>query len=1311
MFNMPNVRLIVLLLTAAGLSDLVHCASLTGNGTANKSLWSSRMVNTLNLRDTNIVERAVLPVLPVRQDAGAKYVENSRKLASVFPIFLPQSCNSGLDTADCSTTLSSLVNVSAGAEIVIECGKCVSVDYTSGEAVNISLGINVIGKLYFPSTANLVLRTQYLFIQGELVIDPPQNQVKILLFGTNNQTLIPHGDNVGLCGSNGCDMARKPIVVAGGKVDIRGLEDPSCPSWVKLKNVSNFDRNIFDPCNELILENGDAETGSAQPFSSAASSFQVLQEGNGNHYFAVRNRAGWWNGISGSLPVGCFKANVPYVVGFRYRLNSTIADHAIIRFEYISVATGKYVQTPYFQCLETADYGSDWVYCNVIVHSVIDIQDVSALTFGIWLANNTNSDLDFDDLSIKPGGFDVLHVDEAASSCWKPGDEILLTSWLKDANNRLTATIESTSDGILILNETLAITTLATAAADPRFAIEVARLTRKVIFEGELDDPTREFLLGGHFIVYQTPQQIQLLEGVKLVNFGQQGEKGRYPIHFHLSGSVAGSIVSKNVIYNSNQRCVVVHGSHDLEVIDNVAFETHGHCFITEDGIETGNVFTRNLGASIRKPTYVIEGENDNSPSIFWITNPQNTFVDNIAAGSEFSGFWFDTRVNVRGPSQAGNEDLHPQMLSLGTFANNTAHSCFTFGIQYYSPGYRPLEEATMEGNNVYRNLQAGHFVHSSINIRIVGGIAAYNSINIQTFRNADIVLENITIIGYPDVDLDIEDEYDLPKCQGNRIGVSIHSWKLEVNASSKLGVTSVDLNFSGMGRDIGCSEQKAFWMDPDQSQNAVSDAVNRASGLTFHDDVHRVDFCDALAANLTNMIIEDEDGSFGPSGSPGFFVSDQAATVFAGGNGCYPVPDSCAYWCDLACLRLVGFAVSDSFKTGDIEMVVSKDGISATTSWDHFAYVDTPTQNYLLSFDGRYGIALPAGYFNISFVDKATKLPTWPSYVKIAFEVGPRCPSTGTYVSLVRPEATESRCGNLVKGGTFEENSFDYWQNSYDVTIGIVSPGSQGSGYALQLQNSGLNYMQMGQWIDSTCLVSNIEYAFEADVRLVDDSGNLLSCDTAVANNCPAATLQLQDYNIETRESHVFFSSLIGNVTSEQDGNGWYKLTGKIIFSPGNLELANSVQLTFHLLRDVNFQIDNVLFAAPHGSIPANASGISNTTLAVMAPTVPPSITGTPNPNSLSGVPTNLYSSPAPLHFSTGSPSRHANGQSGMPTNLYISPAPVHFSTSSPPTSAPLLLSQNNSFESSSSVSSTRKISRVPMLSIIALGIALMIH
>lgn len=274
-----------------------------------------------------------------------------------------------------------------------------------------------------------------------------------------------------------------------------------------------------------------------------------------------------------------------------------------------------------------ADSSSGWVDCNFIIHPSIDFNDASIISFDLSMKNDQTSNLSFDNLSIKTefSGFSVLHIDEKAASCWKPGDEILITSWLKNADMRLTAKIKSTTLGAIILEENILITVQATEAADPDFAVEVARLSRQVIFEAEADDLTREYKLGGHFIVYYTPELNQMLQGVKLVNFGQQGELGRYPIHFHLSGSVAGSEVSKNVIYNSNQRCVVVHGTHDLDITDNVAFETSGHCFITEDGIETGNTFTRNLGASVRKPVYVIEGENDDSPSIFWITNPQNT--------------------------------------------------------------------------------------------------------------------------------------------------------------------------------------------------------------------------------------------------------------------------------------------------------------------------------------------------------------------------------------------------------------------------------------------------------------------------------------------------------------------------------------------------------------------------------------------------------------------------------------------------------------------------------------------------------------
>ena len=161
-------------------------------------------------------------------------------------------------------------------------------------------------------------------------------------------------------------------------------------------------------------------------------------------------------------------------------------------------------------------------------------------------------------------------------------------------------------------------------------AAEVAWLSRPIVFEAELDGPDE--LHGGHLIVLHSPSIVQYIEGIEIRGFGQQGNLGRYdlhfildipcvkytdhlshcfivlfridryPIHFHMSGSVAGSIVRKNVIRDvsrklpylllllvhlgvhkltliasliqSKQRCVVIHGSHDVMVEENVSFSS-----------------------------------------------------------------------------------------------------------------------------------------------------------------------------------------------------------------------------------------------------------------------------------------------------------------------------------------------------------------------------------------------------------------------------------------------------------------------------------------------------------------------------------------------------------------------------------------------------------------------------------------------------------------------------------------------------------------------------------------------------------------
>lgn len=182
---------------------------------------------------------------------------------------------------------------------------------------------------------------------------------------------------------------------------------------------------------------------------------------------------------------------------------------------------------------------------------------------------------------------------------------------------------------------------------------------------------------------------------------------GRYPVHFHMSESVYGSTIAKNVIYKSNQRCIVVHGSHNVTVSENVAYDTKGHCFMLEDGGEWDNTFSSNLGALTKAlPRDIIRpGETDHRPSTYWITNPSNHWVSNVAAGAAGPGFWFE--LKLRGPSAelAINQGVNPKNNPLGTFDGNVAHSNnFRAGITTYETGYQAPEGTTWSNIRSYKN-------------------------------------------------------------------------------------------------------------------------------------------------------------------------------------------------------------------------------------------------------------------------------------------------------------------------------------------------------------------------------------------------------------------------------------------------------------------------------------------------------------------------------------------------------------------------------------------------------------------------------
>ena len=151
---------------------------------------------------------------------------------------------------------------------------------------------------------------------------------------------------------------------------------------------------------------------------------------------------------------------------------------------------------------------------------------------------------------------------------------------------------------------------------------------------------------------------------------GQHLTLARYPIHWHLVGDAKGQYIRNASIHDTYSRCVTVHGTNNLRVENNVTYNTVGHCFFLEDGIENGNEFVRNLAIQTKcHPTLdcvptnlAANGEkthrespasgkpasparntllpSDNTVASFWITNPDNSFIDNVAAGSDQVGFW-----------------------------------------------------------------------------------------------------------------------------------------------------------------------------------------------------------------------------------------------------------------------------------------------------------------------------------------------------------------------------------------------------------------------------------------------------------------------------------------------------------------------------------------------------------------------------------------------------------------------------------------------------------------------------------------------
>ncbi len=337
---------------------------------------------------------------------------------------------------------------------------------------------------------------------------------------------------------------------------------------------------------------------------------------------------------------------------------------------------------------------------------------------------------------------------------WRVGDEIVLASTDYDPHQAERRTSPPSRATRITLDKKLEYMHFGKITFDVDERGEVGLLTRNIKIQASAD--AEQSMFGGHIMAMVTSHMF--IDGVELNRMGQNMQLARYPIHWHLVGDGGkGQYIRNASIHDTYNRCVTVHGTNDVRVENNVTYNTIGHCFFLEDGIEHGNQFVHNLAIQTMchrdapcdptnlAPFGATAGTNfntsgqdarnilihsDNTVSAFWITNPDNTYRDNVAAGSDATGFWLAFPEHPTGAFD--NTDISkatwPRRMPVREFKGNVSHSNFDgfmgdrapradghFAVGGYVAQTNPADtnspqaESVVEDFTSYKNRNSGH--------------------------------------------------------------------------------------------------------------------------------------------------------------------------------------------------------------------------------------------------------------------------------------------------------------------------------------------------------------------------------------------------------------------------------------------------------------------------------------------------------------------------------------------------------------------------------------------------------------------------
>ncbi len=293
------------------------------------------------------------------------------------------------------------------------------------------------------------------------------------------------------------------------------------------------------------------------------------------------------------------------------------------------------------------------------------------------------------DRTIMPGQTSLRLVE---NSTWSAGDKIVIAP---------SGTSPLEAEEVTVVSSTGRLVTFTPAAQFKHFGevqivdgkpldmrAEVGLLTRNILIEGNEASEATSF--GGHLMVMSGGNGY--MEGVEFFRMGQFTKQGRYPCHWHLSGSRYDNYSRYNSVHHSFHRGMVIHGTDGVTLQGNVIYDIRSHGYvIAEDGDEEDNVILDNLGILIKQivryedyafPNSTIVGfsaQSESRPGVFWMKNPNQIIQGNHAAGSmDGIGFFYD------GVGTATS--LRPDF-----FLNNISHSNYSYFSVTVNERYPPL--------------------------------------------------------------------------------------------------------------------------------------------------------------------------------------------------------------------------------------------------------------------------------------------------------------------------------------------------------------------------------------------------------------------------------------------------------------------------------------------------------------------------------------------------------------------------------------------------------------------------------------------